>query len=425
MNHKNASVLVILSVFIVFVTFALYRHYRIGVVPHFRLLGGEHQLSQIALSSNMTTSTPVFSTIPTTNVSTQMTTPRMGAEESNTDFYIGLTLACSSSIFIGASFILKKKGLLNLSIRAGDGGFGYLKEPLWWAGLILMAGGEAANFTAYAFAPASLVTPLGALSVIVAALLASHFLNERLNLIGKVGCGLCVVGSTVIVVHSPEEQSVTTMEALAHKLIDPGFIVYVCIVASVSLIMIFYYAPKMGQTNVLIYIIICSLVGSLSVMGCKAIGLAIVQTFEGNNQFTYWLTYFFVLQLIVCISVQMIYLNRALDTFNTSVVTPIYYVFFTTFVIIASAILYKEWGNMDAKDVIGNICGFLTVVGGIFLLNAFRDMPITWRDVSSAAKKTNASSEPVIGGNETHQLLDTADERGFGNAAETGISRMD
>uniref|UniRef100_A0A8C0GPR7 Uncharacterized protein n=1 Tax=Chelonoidis abingdonii TaxID=106734 RepID=A0A8C0GPR7_CHEAB len=39
------------------------------------------------------------------------------------DFYIGLGLALSSSIFIGGSFILKKKGLLKLasrgSIRAG------------------------------------------------------------------------------------------------------------------------------------------------------------------------------------------------------------------------------------------------------------------------------------------------------------------
>lgn len=39
------------------------------------------------------------------------------------DFYIGLVLAMSSSLFIGGSFILKKKGLLRLarkgSMRAG------------------------------------------------------------------------------------------------------------------------------------------------------------------------------------------------------------------------------------------------------------------------------------------------------------------
>lgn len=50
---------------------------------------------------------------------------------------------------------------------SGAGGFGYLFEPMWWAGLISMIVGEAANFVAYAFAPAILVTPLGALSIIV------------------------------------------------------------------------------------------------------------------------------------------------------------------------------------------------------------------------------------------------------------------
>lgn len=46
--------------------------------------------------------------------------------------------------------------------------------------------GEIANFAAYAFAPASLVTPLGALSVLVSAVLSSKYLKERLNIIGKV-----------------------------------------------------------------------------------------------------------------------------------------------------------------------------------------------------------------------------------------------
>ena len=38
---------------------------------------------------------------------------------STKDFYIGLALAISSSLFIGSSFIVKKKGLLKLNVRAG------------------------------------------------------------------------------------------------------------------------------------------------------------------------------------------------------------------------------------------------------------------------------------------------------------------
>lgn len=33
------------------------------------------------------------------------------------NFYVGLGLAISSSIFIGASFVIKKKGLLKLNIQ--------------------------------------------------------------------------------------------------------------------------------------------------------------------------------------------------------------------------------------------------------------------------------------------------------------------
>jgi len=40
-------------------------------------------------------------------------------DNSMRDFYIGLSLAVSSSLFIGTSFILKKKGLQKLSVRAG------------------------------------------------------------------------------------------------------------------------------------------------------------------------------------------------------------------------------------------------------------------------------------------------------------------
>ncbi|XP_008581837.1 PREDICTED: magnesium transporter NIPA2 isoform X2 [Galeopterus variegatus] len=142
------------------------------------------------------------------------------------DFYIGLGLAMSSSIFIGGSFILKKKGLLRLarkgSMRAGQGGHAYLKEWLWWAGLLSMGAGEVANFAAYAFAPATLVTPLGALSVLVSAILSSYFLNERLNLHGKIGCLLSILGSTVMVIHAPKEEEIETLNEMSHKLGDPA-----------------------------------------------------------------------------------------------------------------------------------------------------------------------------------------------------------
>ncbi|VDL90801.1 unnamed protein product [Schistocephalus solidus] len=136
------------------------------------------------------------------------------------NFYIGLSLALLSTLFIGCSFIVKKIALRRLAAngtRAGDGGLQYLCDWVWWFGLILMGIGEGANFAGYAFAPASLVTPMGGLSVLVSAVLSSHFLGEDLNFPGKIGCIVCLCGSTMVVLHAPKEQEVQTLRELGEK----------------------------------------------------------------------------------------------------------------------------------------------------------------------------------------------------------------
>ncbi|KAL7633002.1 UNVERIFIED_CONTAM: hypothetical protein RMT77_016712 [Armadillidium vulgare] len=303
------------------------------------------------------------------------------------NLYIGLALSSMSALFIGSSFIIKKKSLIALSqsgnTRASAGGYGYLRHWMWWAGLLTMGLGEVLNFIAYAFAPATLVTPLGALSVLVTAILSASLLGEALNLLGKIGCALCILGSTVVVIHAPTEAEVTSIEELAEKLVQPEFVLYVMIVISFSFVLIFHFSPRYGTRNVVIYIAICSFIGGFSVLGCKALGLAIKETLGGKNEFNNWITWFSLVSLIVCICTQMNYLNKALDIFNTSVVTPIYYVFFTTCVILASAVLFKEWQGMSAKDIIGVVSGFLTVVVAIFLLHAFKDTEVSWVGMSA------------------------------------------
>lgn len=249
---------------------------------------------------------------------------------------------------------------------------------------ILVGLGEVLNFTAYMFAPASLVTQLGSLSVIVAAILSSKFLNERLNLIGKLGCLLCVIGSTIIVLHSPKEAEITDLNLLIEKAKDTTFIIYVLIIIAISIIIACYVGPRIGNKNVLVYIILCSAIGSLTVMSCKALGLAIRDQISGrSNDFGSSLPYLLVVISAFFIMVQMNYLNKALDTFSTSIVTPIYYVMFTSLVITASAILFKEWKHMTASNIVGDICGFLVVIIAIVLLNAFKDMEVSLDDLHS------------------------------------------
>ncbi|XP_059647508.1 probable magnesium transporter NIPA6 isoform X3 [Cornus florida] len=261
----------------------------------------------------------------------------------------GLILAVVSSLFIGSSFILKKKGLkraADAGTRAGVGGYTYLLEPLWWAGMVTMIVGEVANFVAYVYAPAVLVTPLGALSIIVSAVLAHFMLKEQLRQMGVLGCVSCVVGSVVIVIHAPQEHTPTSVQEIWTLATQPAFLIYVAATLSIVLALILHFEPRYGQTNILVYLGICSLMGSLTVVSIKAIGIAIKLTLEGISQIGYPQSWFFLTVAIICVITQLNYLN-------------------------------KDWSGQTASSIASEICGFITVLSGTIILHATREQEPT------------------------------------------------
>ncbi|CAN9097882.1 unnamed protein product [Alternaria alternata] len=293
------------------------------------------------------------------------------------DKYVGLMLAVSSSLAIGVSFVITKKGL-NASMEKqgfnGDG-FGYLQNPVWWAGITTMVLGEIFNFAAYAFAPAILVTPLGALSVLIGAVLGSYFLDEQLGLLGKIGCAICLIGSVIIVLHAPPDKEVESVEEILNLALQPGFLFYCAFCVVFCIFMIYKIAPKYGRKNPLIYLSICSTAGSVSIMFIKAFGIALKMTFAGNNQFTHPSTYVFVILVVGCILTQMNYFNKALSQFSTNIVNPLYYVMFTTCTLVASCLLFQGFNTTSAVNTISLLCGFLIIFSGVYLLNLSREDP--------------------------------------------------
>ncbi|KAE8727745.1 putative magnesium transporter NIPA3 [Hibiscus syriacus] len=184
-----------------------------------------------------------------------MSAVRRWSEGMSSDNVKGLVLAISSSLFIMASFIFKKKCLK----KAGA------------SGVRAVVVGEIANFATYAFSPAILVTLLGALSIII----------RHANL-------------------------------------------------------------SLKFRHILVYIGVCSLVGSISVMSVKALGIALKLTFSRMNQLVYPQTWAFTLVVVTYVITQMNYLNKALDTFNTTVLSPIYYVMFTCIQCLKRKRLYEQ-----------------------------------------------------------------------------------
>lgn len=115
---------------------------------------------------------------------------------------------------------------------------------------------------------------------------------------GIYGCVLCIVGSTLIVLHAPSEHSLSSVEEIwelatqpgiwmnfgcifcfyfisifyylvslmiLFDLIGPAFLLYTASAIAVVLVLVLYCEPRYGQTNIMVYIGICSIIGSLTV----------------------------------------------------------------------------------------------------------------------------------------------------------------
>lgn len=230
---------------------------------------------------------------------------------------IGISLAIASGCFIGVSFVLKKTGLLKANVKynqeAGEG-YGYLKNAFWWSGMTLMIIGEVCNFVAYAFVDAILVTPLGALSVVITTILSAIFLKERLSFVGKIGCFNCIIGSVVIVMNAPEQSSVAKIQDMKHFVLSPGFLTYAGIIIVGSAFIALWVGPRYGKKSMLVYLSVCSLIGGLSVVATQGLGAAVVAQAAGTPQFNQWFLYVLLVFVITTLVTEIIFLNVSRHT---------------------------------------------------------------------------------------------------------------
>jgi magnesium transporter len=130
------------------------------------------------------------------------------------------------------------------------------------------------------------------------AALAHLLLNEKLNIFGILGCALCINGSLVIALHAPPERPLTSVMEIWELALQPGgalimarccvvvltpcvvhsgFLAYTLLAFTAVVFLILYVAPQQGSSNIFVYISICSIAGSLSVISCKVRCRLVVQ----------------------------------------------------------------------------------------------------------------------------------------------------
>ncbi|KAG6846421.1 hypothetical protein H0H93_014063, partial [Arthromyces matolae] len=170
------------------------------------------------------------------------------------------------------------------------------------------------------------------------------------------------IGSVIIALNGPSEQTVGEIREFQKLFLAPGFLVWGSILIATSLVIVIFFAPKYGTKSMLWYIMVCSMIGGISVSVTSGLGAAIVQTAMGDNQFKYWFIYFLLIFVVVTLRKPI-----ALALFNTAMVTPTYYVIFTFFSMVTTIVLFQGLKS-TVTGILTLVMGFLVICVGIVIL---------------------------------------------------------
>ncbi|KAI1200417.1 DUF803-domain-containing protein [Nemania serpens] len=245
----------------------------------------------------------------------------------------------------------------------------YLKSPSWWLGQVLMTVGEMGNFLAYGFAPASIVSPLGVVALISNCVIAPIFFGEVFRKRDFWGVVIAVGGAITVVLSAKGEETKLDPHDVWDAITTMAFEIYLGV--TIFLIMVLMWAsPRYGNKTILIDLGLVGLFGGYTALTTKGVSSMLSSSFL--KAFATPVTYGLVVILLGTAVMQVRYVNKALQRFDSTQVIPIQFVLFTLSVIIGSAILYRDFERTTAEQAAKFVGGCLLTFFGVFLITSGR-----------------------------------------------------
>lgn len=245
----------------------------------------------------------------------------------------------------------------------------YLQSPYWWGGIALMTIGETGNFLAYGFAPASIVSPLGVVALVSNCVIAPIMLKEVFRLRDFWGVVVAVGGAVTVVLSAKTEERKLGPHEILDAITTLEFEIYMAI--TVALIGVLMWAsPKYGNKTILLDLGLVGLFGGYTALSTKGVASMLSSTLW--RAFSTPITYILIAVLIGTAIMQVHYVNKALQRFDSTQVIPVQFVMFTLSVIIGSAILYRDFQKATAENLIKFVGGCLLTFFGVWLITSGR-----------------------------------------------------
>ncbi|KAI0526653.1 magnesium transporter NIPA-domain-containing protein [Xylaria bambusicola] len=245
----------------------------------------------------------------------------------------------------------------------------YLKSPSWWLGQVLVTVGEIGNFLAYGFAPASIVSTLGVVALISNCIIAPIFFGEVFRKRDFWGVVIAVAGAVTVVLSAKGEETKLDPHDVWNAITTTAFEIYMGV--TIFLIIVLMWAsPRYGNRTILIDLGLVGLFGGYTVLTTKGVSSMFSSSFL--KIFATPVSYGLAIILVGTALMQVRYLNKALQRFDSTQVIPIQFVLFTLSVIIGSAVLYRDFERTTLEQAIKFVGGCLLTFFGVFLISSGR-----------------------------------------------------
>uniref|UniRef100_A0A3Q3X6X2 Uncharacterized protein n=1 Tax=Mola mola TaxID=94237 RepID=A0A3Q3X6X2_MOLML len=272
-----------------------------------------------------------------------------------------IIISICGNVLISISLNIQKYAHVRQAERGSEP---YYTSAMWWCGLVLMGVGELGNFAAYGFAPASLIAPLGCVSVIGNAIISVVFLKETVRASDIVGGTLAITGTYLLVTFAPHTSTHITAHLVQHYTISWQFLLYL----TVAFCVLLYVYKRRNVKHIVVVMLLVALLASPTVISVKAVSGMVTESVKGQLQLIYPIFYIMLVVMVASCAFQIKFLNQAMKMFDATEVVPVNFVFFTTSAIVAGIVFYQEFEGLAMLNIFMFLFGCVLSFLGVFLI---------------------------------------------------------
>eukprot|EP01084_Bolivina_argentea_P219527 372309_1 len=347
-------------------------------------------------------------------------------DEETLNLIIAVVLASLGAIAQAIGYVVQKKGhnqvnAGNLTIVNEKDKQSYTTSCLWITGFLIYVIGSLLTAAALKWGAQSVVSPLGALTLVANTILATKFLGEPFEREDIWGIILVIAGSTIAVIFGPKSEGPDpTIDELIDNWTQLPFVIFFSIltgIAIIDFIGVKYYEMlnfnSKEQTKIIYgrhylmisYVSLAAYFGSINVLFMKSI-VVIIATFT-MDYFTDWFFYMVIIGIVVVNLSLEFFRQRGLAYFGALFVVPIYQVLLILGASLMGAIYFNEFASLKLYELIlFCVAIILTLIGvailaftvSTYLENFAKYIQVAWIDEIELIETNQAPQFPVWAG---------------------------